>query len=57
MKLDNTKWVQAYPQKLGTFDCSSKYVVPNSGAVIGTAANAQDFATQYASASVIKPQE
>ena len=27
MKLDGTKWVQAYPKKLGTFDCSSKYVV------------------------------
>ena len=22
MKLDGTKWVQAYPKKLGTFDCS-----------------------------------
>ena len=31
MKLDGTKWVQAYPKKLGTFDCSSKYVVANTG--------------------------
>ena len=56
MKLDNTKWVQAYPKQLGTFDCSSKYIVPNTGPVIGTTLNAQGYATQYATASVIKPQ-
>ncbi len=56
MKLDGTKWVQAYPKKLGTFGCSSKYVVPNSGSVIGTPLNAQGYATQYATPSVIKPQ-
>ncbi len=56
MKLDNTKWVQAYPKQLGTFDCSSKYIVPNTGSVIGTTLNAQGYATQYATASVIKPQ-
>jgi hypothetical protein len=56
MKLDNTKWVQVYPKKLGTFDCSSKYVVPNSGSVIGTTLNAQGYATEYATSTVIKPQ-
>jgi Periplasmic binding protein len=56
MKLDNTKWVQYYPKKLGTFDCSPKYVVPNSGSVIGTTLNAQGYATQYATSTVIKPQ-
>jgi ABC-type branched-subunit amino acid transport system substrate-binding protein len=56
MKLDGTKWVQAYPKKLGTFDCSPKYVAPNSGSVIGTTLNAQGYATQYATPSVIKPQ-
>ena len=56
MKLDGTKWVQAYPKKLGTFDCSPKYIVPNSGSVVGTTLNAQGYATQYATASVIKPQ-
>ncbi len=56
MKLDNTKWVQAYPKKLGTFDCSSKYVVQNTGSVVGTPLNAQRYATQYATSSVIKPQ-
>jgi hypothetical protein len=56
MKLQGTKWVQAYPKKLGTFDCSSKYVALNSGAIVGTTLNAQRYATQYASASVIKPQ-
>ena len=43
MKLDGTKWVQAYPKKLGTFDCSSKYVVANTGSVIGTTLNAQGY--------------
>lgn len=56
MKLNGTKWVQAYPKKLGTFDCSSKYVAQNSGSVVGTTLNAQRYATQYATASVIKPQ-
>ncbi len=56
MKLDNTKWVQVYPKELGTFDCSSKFVVPNSGSVIGTTLNAQGYATEYATSSVIKPQ-
>ena len=56
MKLDGTKWVQAYPKKLGTFDCSSKYVVANTGSVIGTPLNAQGYATQYATSTVLKPQ-
>ena len=56
MKLDDTKWVQVYPKKLGTFDCSPKYVVPNSGSVIGTTLNAQGYATQYVTPKVIKPQ-
>ncbi|HEY6426520.1 MAG TPA: ABC transporter substrate-binding protein [Acidimicrobiales bacterium] len=56
MKLDNTKWVQTYPTKLGTFDCNPKYVVANSGSVITTPLNAEGYATQYASSSVIKPQ-
>ena len=56
MKLSGTKWVQAYPKKLGAFDCSPKYVAANSGAVVGTTLNAQGYATQYATSSVIKPQ-
>jgi ABC-type branched-subunit amino acid transport system substrate-binding protein len=56
MKLDNTKWVQVYPKKLGAFDCSPKYVVPNSGSVITTPLNAQGYATEYATSSVLKPQ-
>ena len=56
MKLQGTKWVQAYPRKLGTFDCSSKYIVQNTGSVVGTTLNAQRYATQYATSSVIKPQ-
>ncbi len=56
MKLDNTKWVQAYPKKLGTFECSPKYIVPNTGSVIGTTLNAQGYTTEYTTGSVIKPQ-
>jgi hypothetical protein len=56
MKLQGTKWVQAYPKKLGTLDCSPKYVVQNTGSVIGTTLNSQRYATQYATSSVIKPQ-
>ena len=56
MRLHNTSWVQAYPKTLGAFDCSSKYVVPNTGSVVNTPLNAQGYATQYATASVIKPQ-
>jgi hypothetical protein len=56
MRLHNTSWVQAYPKKLGAFDCSPKYVVANTGSVVGTPLNAQGYATQYATSSVIKPQ-
>jgi hypothetical protein len=56
MKLQGTKWVQAYPKKLGTFDCSPKYIVSNTGSVIGTPLNAQRYSTQYATSTVIKPQ-
>ena len=56
MKLNNTKWVQAYPKKLGQFDCNAKYVVPNSGSVITTPLNAQGYSTKYATSSTLKPQ-
>jgi ABC-type branched-subunit amino acid transport system substrate-binding protein len=56
MKLQGPKWVQAYPKKLGTFDCSPKYIVQNTGSVVGTPLNAQRYSTQYATSSVIKPQ-
>jgi hypothetical protein len=42
--------------ELRTFDWSPKYLVPNLGSVIGTTLNAQGYATQYATSSVIKPQ-
>lgn len=57
--LDETRWHQVGSgvlKKLGTFDCSSKYIVKNTGSVIGTPLNAQRYATQYATSSVIKPQ-
>jgi hypothetical protein len=48
--------VQDYPKKLGTFDCSPKYIVPNTGSINGTTLNAQGYATEYATGPVIKPQ-
>jgi Periplasmic binding protein len=57
MKLDGTRWVQAYPKKLGTFDCSPKYVVANSGSIISTPLNSDRFATQYATSGVLKPEK
>jgi ABC-type branched-subunit amino acid transport system substrate-binding protein len=56
MKLSGTKWVQAYPKKLGSFDCSSKYIAQNTGSVVGTTLNSDRYATQYATSTVIKPQ-
>ena len=57
LRLQNTKYVQVVPKKLGTFQCSAKFVVPNSGAVVlGTTLNAQGYSTKYVSSSVIKPQ-
>lgn len=43
-------------KKLGAFDCSPKYILPNSGSVVGTPLNAQGYATQFATSSVMKPQ-
>lgn len=57
LRLQNTKYVQAVPKKLGTFQCSSKYVVPNTGAaVLGTTLNAQGYSTKYVTPQTIKPQ-
>jgi ABC-type branched-subunit amino acid transport system substrate-binding protein len=57
LRLQNTKYVQVVPKKLGTFQCSSSFVVPNSGAaVLGTTLNAQGYSTKYVTSSVIKPQ-
>jgi hypothetical protein len=57
LRLQNTKYVQVVPRQLGTFQCSSKFVVPNSGAaVLGTTLNADGYSTKYITSSVIKPQ-
>jgi len=56
LRLQNTKYVQVVPKKLGAFQCSPKFVVPNSGAsILGTTLNAQGYSTKYATASTIKP--
>ena len=57
LRLQNTKFVQVVPKKLGAFQCSSKFVVPNTGAVVlGTTLNAEGYSTKYVTPSVIKPQ-
>jgi hypothetical protein len=56
LRLQNTKYVQVVPKKLGTYQCSSKFVVPNTGVVLGTTLNAQGYSTKYVTPSVIKPQ-
>ena len=56
MKLSGTKWVQAYPKKLGTFDCSLEVRRPEHGFGDRHHAERQRYATQYATATVIKPQ-
>jgi hypothetical protein len=44
------------PEKIGTLDCSPKYIVKNSGSVVGTTLNSQRYASQYATPTVINPQ-
>jgi hypothetical protein len=56
LRLQNTKYVQVVPKKLGTYQCSSKFVVPNTGVVLNTTLNAQGYSTKFATSSVIKPQ-
>jgi ABC-type branched-subunit amino acid transport system substrate-binding protein len=57
LRLQNTKYVQVVPKKLGTYQCSSKFVVPNTGAaVLGTTLNADNKSTKFVTPSVIKPQ-
>ncbi len=56
LRLQNTKYVQVVPKKLGSYQCSSKFVVPNTGVVLGTTLNAEGYSTKYVTPSVIKPQ-
>jgi ABC-type branched-subunit amino acid transport system substrate-binding protein len=57
LRLQNTKYVQVTPKKLGTYQCSSKFVVPNTGAaILGTTLNADNKSTKYVTPSTIKPQ-
>ncbi len=56
LRLQGTKYVQVVPKKLGTYQCSSKFVVPNTGVVLGTTLNAEGYSTKYVTPSVIKPQ-
>ena len=51
MKLDGTKWVQAYPRSSGRSTAPPSTSSTNTGSVIGTTLNAQGYATQYATGS------
>jgi hypothetical protein len=51
------RWQSAGASSWPTFQCSSKFVVPNTGAVVlGTTLNAEGYSTKYVTSSVIKPQ-
>jgi hypothetical protein len=57
LRLQNTKYVQVTPKKLGNYQCSPKFVVPNTGAaILGTTLNADNKSTKYVTPSTIKPQ-
>lgn len=56
MKLDGTKWVQAYPSTQGQFECNSEYAVTLPKSVWFAKLNSDRIATQFLTASVLKPQ-
>lgn len=56
LKLDGTKWVQAYPQQSGAFDCNDSYAVKLPQSVWGTTLNANRIATKFLTKDVITPQ-
>jgi ABC-type branched-subunit amino acid transport system substrate-binding protein len=56
-KLDGAKWIQAYPQQAGQYDCNGSYVqaVPQS-AWQGVTLNKDRIATKFLTSSAILPQ-
>src|SRR5690348_5654531 len=56
LKLDKTKWVQAYPKTVSQFDCSDSYQVKLPQAVWGTSLNSDRIATKFLTKNVIAPQ-
>ncbi|TAM83024.1 MAG: branched-chain amino acid ABC transporter substrate-binding protein [Jatrophihabitans sp.] len=57
LKLDGTKWVQAYPSTAGKFDCNASYVVKLPQSVWGTTLNSDRIATRFLTDKVITPQK
>lgn len=56
LKLDGTKWTQAFPAQAGAFDCNSEYAFKTPASTWGTRLNANRIATTFLSANVIEPQ-
>lgn len=56
MKLDGTKWVQAYPAEAGKFECNPKYAVTLPQSVWFAKLNSDRVVTKYLTPSVLKPQ-
>jgi len=56
LKLDGTKWVQAYPKTVTQFDCSDSYQVKVPQSTWGTTLNSNRIATKFLTKNVIVPQ-
>ena len=55
MKLTGTSWSQFYPKTQGQMDCNPKYVVPITGAAVGTTLNANRISTKFLGPNIITP--
>jgi ABC-type branched-subunit amino acid transport system substrate-binding protein len=55
VKLTGTSWSQFYPTTQGQMDCSPSYVVPITGAAIGTTLNANRISTKFLGPNVLTP--
>lgn len=56
LKLDGTKFVQAYPQQAGQFDCNSAFAVKLPQSVWFAGLNSDRVATKFLTKNVITPQ-
>jgi ABC-type iron transport system FetAB permease component len=55
VKLTGTSWSQFYPSTQGQMDCNPSYVVPITGAAIGTTLNANRISTKFLGPNVLTP--
>ncbi|OHV36248.1 hypothetical protein BCD49_19780 [Pseudofrankia sp. EUN1h] len=56
LRLQGTKYVQVYPQKTGTFDCSPSYTVKLPADFVTVKLNSDRIALNYLTDKAIKPQ-